>query len=131
MNIGIGTKNEAGHLEFPTVAFPFLRAERVVLVKAEKTKDASPDYQIHLGTADGPRCGAIWKRTPNGGGDAYLQGTLESPAFPGGRAAIAIFASKDEAAKGQLDMVWSPPKNQPTTPAHQAPAAEGDDEIPF
>ena len=120
MNIGTGTKNEAGHLEFPTVAFPFLRAEKVVLVKAEKTKDASPDYQIHLGTADGPRCGAIWKRTPNGGGDAYLQGTLESPAFPGGRAAIAIFASKDEAAKASLDMVWSPPKTQ-TANNHAAP----------
>ena len=119
MNIGTGQKNESGHLEFNAVSLPFLRAEKVVLVKAEKNKDNSPDYHIHLSTADGPRCGAIWKRTPNGGGDPYLQGSLESPAFPGGRANIAIFASKDEAAKGQLDMVWSPPKTQ-TAATHAA-----------
>jgi len=133
MNIGIGTKNEAGHLEFPTVVLPFLRAEKVVLVKVEKSKERSPDYAIHLGDATGPRCGAIWKETPRRGGDAYLAGHIESPIFTGGRLRIAIFAAKDDARKGQLDMVWNSEREHLADPAPTAGAAPPDDgdDIPF
>jgi uncharacterized protein (DUF736 family) len=137
MNIGTGTKNEAGHLEFNAVSLPFLRAEKFVLVKLEKTKDRSPDYAVHLGSAEGQRIGAVWKETPRGGGDPYLAGHVESPAFATGRLRFAIFSAKDDSRKGQLDMVWNADRDQPAArpaaaAADSAPTADPDgDEIPF
>jgi uncharacterized protein (DUF736 family) len=136
MTISTGQKNESGHLEFNAVSLPFLRAEKFVLVKLEKTKDRSPDYAVHLGSAEGQRIGAVWKETPRGGGDPYLAGHVESPAFATGRLRFAIFSAKDDSRKGQLDMVWNADRDQPAAKpaaaaADSAPAAEGDDDIPF
>jgi uncharacterized protein (DUF736 family) len=137
MNIAIGIKNDAGHLQF-TINLPFLRPEPVVLVKQEKTKERSPDYAVHLGNATGARIGAVWKETSRDRGTSYLAGHIESPAFAasGYRLQFAIFAATEESRKGQLDMVWTPPKERPAagpgeSAAGAATAADDGDDIPF
>lgn len=125
MRIGTGKKNAAtGNLEF-VVKIPFLGSEAVLLVRQEKKAESSPDYAIEIG---GMRVGAVWRRTPRGGGEAFLSGPMESPVFPGGKIEIAIFASKDEDRKGEMDVLWSPPRE---FRGAADPAGDGEGEQPF
>lgn len=135
MRIGIGKKSEHG-LRFD-VDIPGLAPFPVELVRSEQTSERAPDWHA---TYRGDRCGAFWKKIPRGGGEAFLSGHLESPAFPGGRLEVAIFAAKESGS--QKDMIWRPrleekpgASEKSSAPA-QAPAPaergdEGEDEIPF
>lgn len=106
MRIGIGTKLEEGKYAF-TVAAPFLPSAQITMERnAEQTGD-QPRYHFAAG---GERCGAMWKRTPRGGGDTFLQGHIESPVFPEGKLHVAAFVSKEGAH--QMDLVWSAPRKQ-------------------
>lgn len=139
MRIGIGKKSEQG-LRFD-VDIPGLAPFPIDLVRSGQTSDRAPDWHA---VYRGERCGAFWKKVPRGGGEAFLSGHLESPAFPGGRLEVAIFTAK--AAGSQKDMIWRPrveeksatserSSNQSSAPA-QAPApvdrgGEEEDDIPF
>ena len=137
MRIGIGQKEgEAGALHF-SVRIPFLAPVQLTLHKeTEKRSDRSPDYAVII---EGQRSGALWKRTPNNGGEAFLSGMIESPAFAGGKLEVAVFAAKEDDRKGQMDMVWRPARDDDRAggggAGHQAPApappSDEDDDIPF
>lgn len=135
MRIGIGKKEgEAGHLHF-AVRIPFLSPVQLVLQKEEqKRSDRSPDYSVMI---EGQRAGALWKRTPNNGGPAFLSGMIESPAFAGGKLEVAIFAAKEDERKGEMDMVWRPARDEAPQGGNGGGesgaqvAVDDDDEIPF
>jgi uncharacterized protein (DUF736 family) len=140
MRIAIGKKQASGRYQFQ-VAAPFLPADTIEIGEAEKTKDNAPDWVV---THHGERCGAFWKRTPRGGGDTFLSGHLESPAFPGGKLEVAIFILRDGERRGEMDMIWSPPRDRngsagsnqgsasaPATSAPTSTAGADDDDIPF
>ena len=139
MRIAIGKKQTSGRYQFQ-VAAPFLPAATIEIGKAEKTKDNAPDWAV---THHGERCGALWERTPRGGGDTFLSGHLESPAFPGGKLEVAIFIIREGDRRGEMDMIWSPPRdrngsapinqgaNAPTNSDPASTAGADDDDIPF
>lgn len=133
MRIGIGTKHGEG-MRF-AVTIPFLAPCTLDLWRVENPGERSPHWHI---THDGERCGALWRRVPNGGGEAFLSGHIESPLFPGGKLEIAIFASKEVGS--QKDMIWRVRTDQPgntATPASQPQSSPStsnpsdDDDIPF
>lgn len=136
MRIGIGKRSETG-LRFD-VDIPGLAPFVIELEKNPQQGERGPDW---LALYRGERCGALWKRLPKAGGEAYLSGNLEGPAFPDGRLEIAVFTAKREGS--QKDMVWRPRQEKAdssdrsarTEPASvQPPASRGseeDDEIPF
>ena len=136
MRIGIGKRSETG-LRFD-VDIPGLAPFAIDLEKNPQQAERAPDW---VALYRGERCGALWKRVPKAGGEAYLSGNLEGPAFPDGRLEIAVFTAKREGS--QKDMVWRPRQekagtgDQPATresPSVQPPASRGseeDDEIPF
>ena len=108
MRIGIGTKIDEGKFAF-TVAAPFLPSVKLEMVRnSNPTNEQAPRYHFLYGEE---RCGAMWRRTPKGGGESYLSGQLESPLFPGGRLEVAAFVSK-VGGEGLMDLVWSPPRKQ-------------------
>ena len=134
MKIATGTKDDTtGKITFP-VSIPFLAPATLVLEKLEKPKDTYPDYGVFC---EGERCGALWKRVPRNGGDAFLSGPIESPVFPGGRLEVAVFVSREEGRHGQMDMTWRPddrsqaPAQSGSPQGGGAAAADGDDDIPF
>lgn len=134
MRIAIGTKRASGSYQFPVV-IPFLASATIEIARAEKAKDTAPDWAVtHLGE----RCGAFWERTPRAGGDTFLSGHIESPAFPGGRLEVAIFIVREGERRGEMDMIWSPPRDRPVstsaasaTSAPTSTAGPDDDDIPF
>jgi uncharacterized protein (DUF736 family) len=124
-----------------TVSIPFLAPTVIEMQKIESANDRAPDWDL---LCDGGKCGALWRRMPKSPtGESFLSGMIESPAFPGGRLDVAVFKSKD--VGGQMDMVWSPPRDRGTSDApppsqssqqaSSAPPAgrsgEDDDDIPF
>ena len=145
MRIAIGRKNpDDGRLRF-AVNIPFLAPALISLAKVENPTGNQPGWNAYHGNE---RCGAFWVKTPNGGGDPFLSGHIESPLFPGGRLEVAIFSAKEENRRGEKDMVWSPARdrdrgattstssttstNSTTSSGSSAPAATGDDDdIPF
>jgi uncharacterized protein (DUF736 family) len=121
MRIGIGTKTDEGEFAF-TVAAPFLPAMQLTMERnTNATNGQAPRYHFFYGEE---RCGAMWRRTPKGGGESYLSGQLESPVFPGGRLEVAAFVSK-VGGEGLMDLVWSPPRKQ------ESARAEVDGDGPF
>jgi uncharacterized protein (DUF736 family) len=136
MRIGIGKRSETG-LRFD-VDIPGLAPFAIDLEKNPQQAERGPDW---IALYRGERCGALWKRVPKAGGEAYLSGNLEGPAFPDGRLEIAVFTAKREGS--QKDMVWRPRQekagagDQPArrdATSVQPPASRGseeDDEIPF
>lgn len=140
MRIGIGKKEgEAGHLCF-AVRVPFLVPVQLELHReTEKRSDRSPDYAVMI---EGQRAGALWKRTPNNGGDPFLSGMVESPAFSGGKLEVAVFAAKEPERKGEMDMVWRPAREDQgqqgiggggggASSGATVPPPDEDDDIPF
>ena len=108
MRIGIGTKTDVGKFAF-TIAAPFLPAMQLTMERnTNASNEQAPRYHFFYGEE---RCGAMWRRTPNGGGESYLSGQLESPVFPGGRLEVAAFVAK-VGGEGLMDLVWSPPRKQ-------------------
>lgn len=105
MRIGIGTKVGEGKFDF-TVAAPCLPAAQLSMVRNESTAENAPRYHFLYG---GEKCGAMWRRTPKGGGESYLSGQIESPVFPGGKLDVAAFVAK-EGGEGLMDLVWSAPR---------------------
>lgn len=105
MRIGIGTKVEEGKFQF-TVAAPFLPALQMTMVRNDSEVAKAPRYHFLYG---GERCGAMWRRTPNGGGESYLSGHIESPLFAGGKLEVAAFVAK-VGGEGLMDLVWTPPR---------------------
>lgn len=133
MNIGQGFKNPDGDIVM-TVSMPFLKEEVITLRKvADKRSDRAPDYEIHLGPHR--RIGALWKRTPKNGGDPFLSGTMESPAFgASGKIEVAVFAVRGDTSRPNgMDLVWRAPREQAGGPGAGGSAAAEDDEdgIPF
>lgn len=139
MRIAIGKKQPSGSYQFQ-VAAPFLPGATLEIARAEKSKDTAPDWIV---THHSERCGAFWERTPRSGGDTFLSGHLESPSFPGGRLEVAIFIVREGDRRGEMDMIWSPPRDTPRGAAPSAGSAGSassaptstagadDDEIPF
>ena len=129
MRIGKGKKIGEGHFRF-TVVVPFLNVFELEMVKAENRGERSPSYQF---LCNGERCGAMWTRTPKGGGDRFLSGVIETPVFPGGKIEVASFVSKEEGH--EMDLAWSPQRDAPAPAQGSAPqgsAPQGsDDDIPF
>lgn len=76
------------------------------MLKNESENPSAPRYQFFYG---GEKCGAMWRRTPKGGGESYLSGHIESPVFPGGKLDVAAFVAK-EGGEGLMDLVWNPPR---------------------
>jgi hypothetical protein len=78
---------------------------------------------------------------PKAGGEAYLSGVLEGPAFSEGRLEVAVFAAKREGS--QKDLVWRPRQERAegaerparteatAVPPPVSRGAEEDDDIPF
>lgn len=139
MRIGKGRKNDSGGLTFDVI-IPFLRPCTLILEKVENPGERSPHWHvIYEGEVlgKGERCGALWRRVPNGGGDAFLSGYIESPLFPSGKLEIAVFTSKESSS--QKDMTWRPRgDNQDRAPEAKPPQKEvtgasvsDDDDIPF
>jgi len=139
MRIGTGIKNDQGGLRFE-VRIPFLAPCVIDLEKVENPGERAPHWHV---LHKGERCGALWRRVPKNGGEAFLSGVIESPVFPGGELKVAVFNSK---TPGVLkDMTWrpweeeapssAPPRSRPVddAPTAQAspPRAEDDDDIPF
>lgn len=137
MRIGIGKKSETG-LRFD-VDIPGLAPFAIDLEKNPTPGDRQPDWHAYYA---GQRCGAFWKKVPRAGGEAFLSGALESPAFPGGRLEVAIFTAKQ--AGSQKDMIWNPRREERSTssttqsapdrttaPAPESCGTEDDDDIPF
>ena len=121
MRIGIGKKSGDGFTF--EVRIPFLAPATLDLHLVEHPGERAPHWHILHG---GERCGALWRRVPKGGGDAFLSGHIESPLFPGGKLEIAIFAAKE--GSGQKDMVWRPRESErPATESHPSPASDGDE----
>lgn len=134
MRIGIVGKKDGVFVGI--IDIPFLGKLQVALEKVESQKDQAPAYRIHWDHATGESIGALWKRTPSGGGDAFLSGHLESPVFPGGKCEIAMFAAKEPERRGQLDVTWRPrPERSADRPqARQSwddtsPGAQGPDSV--
>lgn len=137
MRIAIGKKSETGLLF--EVEIPGLNAFFITLVRSEQQSDRAPDWHALY---EGQRCGAFWKKIPNGGGEAFLSGHLESPLFPGGRLEVAVFTAKESGS--QKDMVWSPRREDrsassdrtaasstSTSATAAGPESGEDDDIPF
>jgi uncharacterized protein (DUF736 family) len=137
MRIAKGYKHDGGALRFD-VRIPFLAPCEVLLTKVANPGERQPHWHV---THQGERCGALWRREPRNGGEAFLSGQIESPVFPGGKLEIAVFNSKEP---GHLkDMTWRPAdeRRETTSPAsdsgyasQSAPADRGeedDDDIPF
>lgn len=115
MRIGIGKKQESGAIAFD-VDIPGLAPFPVWLERNETPGERGPAW---IATYRGERCGALWKRVPKQGGEAFLSGVLESPAFSGGRLEVAVFVAKN--GPGHMDMVWRPEQDRRASPE---PAAE-------
>jgi uncharacterized protein (DUF736 family) len=115
MRIGIGTKLEEGKFQF-TVAAPFLPALQMAMERNDSEVAKAPRYHFLYG---GERCGAMWRRTPNGGGESYLSGHIESPIFPGGKLEVAAFVAK-VGGEGLMDLVWTPPRPSRANDSEQA-----------
>lgn len=143
MTIGQGFKTESGDLDL-LINPPGLAPTRLILVKqTNKPKERSPDYLAFVDSPTGIRVGAAWRNEPRGGGAPYLSLSLESPAYhwlPDCRLEAAVFATK-EGRKGQVEVVWNPPKPK-DRPAENAGAgassgdgatarSEEEDDIPF
>lgn len=145
MKLASGIKQVNDTFRFELAAPGFQCVLIASKVPEDKRVANGPDWNLwHAGE----RCGALWKTTPRNGGDEYLEGNLESPVFPGGKVRVAVFKSKHEDRKGQLDLVWTPPREDRDRPAsggscgtsqgyapgtgsaNPAPAGD-DDEIPF
>jgi uncharacterized protein (DUF736 family) len=136
MRIGIGKRSETG-LRFD-VDIPGLAPFPIDLEKNPQPGERGPDW---LALYRGERCGALWKRVPKAGGEAYLSGVLEGPAFPEGRLEVAVFAAKREGS--QKDLVWRPRQERAegaerparteatAVPPPVSRGAEEDDDIPF
>lgn len=144
MKLAFGIKQVNGAVRFE-VSAPGLAPFVVIGSRVEEKQNANaPDWILFH---DGERCGGLWKTLPRNGGDEYLAGNLESPIFPGGKIRVAVFRSKNEDRKGQLDMTWQPPRDGEgggnASAGYSAPAASGgyqsapaapagdDDDIPF
>lgn len=119
MRIGIGTKVEEGKFAF-TVAAPFLPSVQLSMERNTSEAENAPRYHFLYG---GERCGAMWRRTPKGGGDVYLSGHLESPFFAGGKIDVAAFVSKD-GGDSVMDLVWSVPRVDRSAAASQGSEGE-------
>ena len=128
MRIAIGRKNEQGHLSFGIV-LPFGQPETVSLRHDPEATDPRPSWHAYVGEE---RIGAFWKKTSKAGLD-YLNGQLESPVFPGGRISVSNFKATQEERKGEMDMTWQVPRDQPKAAAPNSSAAPGEaeDDIPF
>ena len=120
MRIGLGTKVGEGRFDF-TVAAPCLPAAQLSMVRNDSTVENAPRYHFVYGDE---RCGAMWRRTPKGGGESYLSGHLESPVFPGGKLEVAAFVSKTDAAL--MDLVWSVPRGSSSAKASEDRGQDGD-----
>ena len=136
MRIGTGKKNhETGGLVFG-IAIPFLSPLEIELSKSDTHGQNHPEW---IARFEGERCGAFWKKTPKAGGDSFLSGHIESPVFPGGKLEVAIFSAKESERRGEMDMVWSPPRESRADATTSAPSsasaasapADEDDDIPF
>lgn len=135
MNVGTGQKNSKGHLEF-VISFPLMAEFRLILKanpEAGRTDKNYPAFHCHIGRQ---QCGAVWKKTSKGGVD-YLQGHIKSPAFAAGMASLTIFKSQEESRRGEMDVLWEPPRpetRRESAPPHSgqaSPPDAGDDDIPF
>ena len=115
MRIGLGTKVGEGRFDF-TVAAPCLPAAQLSMVRNDSAVENAPRYHFLYGEE---RCGAMWRRTPKGGGESYLSGHIESPVFPGGKLEVAAFVAK-VGGEGLMDLVWSPPRATVTRDAGNA-----------
>jgi uncharacterized protein (DUF736 family) len=135
MRIGIGKRSETG-LRFD-VDIPGLAPFPLDLEKNPQPGERAPDW---LALYRGERCGALWKRVPKAGGEAYLSGVIEGPAFPEGRLEVAVFTAKREGS--QKDLVWRPRQERSETSERpgrsqaapvQEPVSRGEeeDDIPF
>lgn len=134
MRIGIGKK--VGDELLFEINIPFLAPCIVALQRVENPGERSPHWHVYH---EGEKCGALWRRIPGGGGEAFLSGHIESPLFPGGKLEIAVFASKESGS--QKDMVWRPrmesekprPESRPASSdsTGSTPSPEYDDDIPF
>lgn len=103
MNIAKGHKTQSGGLAFPVVKFPFLAPEAVEFVRPP---EGSGDYAFQAKIA-GEIVG-FFREKVSGSNVRYLNGTLQSPAFPEGKVWVAVFASRE--GGGKVEMAWSPPK---------------------
>lgn len=137
MRIGKGYRNGEGLLF--KLSIPFLAPCEVILTKVENPGERQPHWYVNH---QGERCGALWRRVPKNGGEAFLSGQIESPAFPSGKIDVAVFNSKET---GHLkDMTWRPAeeRREASPPASDSGSTgetsgsdhrggDDDDDIPF
>lgn len=138
MRIAKGYKHDGGALRFD-IRIPFLAPCEVLLTKVENPGERQPHWHV---THQGERCGALWRRVPKTGGEAFLSGQIESPVFPGGKLEVAVFNAKEP---GHLkDMTWRPVEDRRETASPASDSGSGgetsgsdhrggddDDDIPF
>ena len=123
MNIGNLKMNRGSYVG----TISTLKLQMSVALKAvESTNENAPKYEVHAGAPTGQyvQVGALWEKSSNKTGEAFLQGRIDDPSLS---APVNITAFRQDDAS--YNVVWQRPRSQPASfgTAANSNEAEGEE----